>query len=103
MVLFELVVVTLVHVTVEGRSAIIRNSDTSTGTPLILVLLIRIAVTFPLIILVIMFIPGMSCVVNRRGLACPMYSVLLQARIKSGKFAEPLIVQVKMTSSPGQV
>ena len=96
--LFELVlIVTLVQVTVEAWSATIRNSDTSVRTPLILVMFVSVAVTFPLISLVLL-LPGVSCVVNRRGLPCPMYSVLLQARIK----LVPLIVQVKRTSSPRQ-
>ena len=32
-----------------------------------------------------------------------MYSVLLQPRTKTDKLDGPLIVQVKVTSSPGQV
>ena len=81
-VVFILEVVTLLHPTVEDRFVvIIRNSDTSTGTPLIVVLLVSVAVTFLLMILVL-FAPGTSSVVNGRRLPCPMYSVLLQARIK---------------------
>jgi hypothetical protein len=102
MILFELVVDTLVHVTVEARSATIRNLDTSTGTPLMLVLFVNIAVIFRLITLVMLFARGISCVVNRRASPCPMYSVLLQARIKVATSVEPLIVQVKMTSLPRQ-
>ena len=100
-VLLVLLVVTLLHVMVEARSAIIRNSDTSVGTPLIFVLLVIVAVAFPLITLVIV-VPGGSSVVNRRAIPSPMYSVLLQASIKSGTSVEPLIVQLKMTSSPRQ-
>ena len=102
MVLFVPLVMTLVHVTIEDWLAGICNSDTSIGVPLILVLLISIAVTFPLITLIILFPLGISCVVNRRAPPSPMYSVLLQARIKLVKVCEPLIVQVKMTSSPRQ-
>ena len=99
--LVALLVVSLVQVTVESWSATIRNSDTNTGTPLISVLLVSIAVTFLLITLVL-FAPCTSCVVNRRGLPRPIYSVLLQVRIKLVKSAEPLTVQVKVTSSPRQ-
>ena len=77
-----------------------RNFDTSTGkrtAPPIPVLFVSIAVTLPLIILVL-YVPAISSDVNCRASPFPMYSELLQAIIELVKFDEPLIVQVNVTS-----
>ena len=88
----------LLHVITEVRLApTMCNIDTSTGTPSIIVLFVSMAVTVPLIIRDI-FTPGILSEVNCRASPCPIYSVLLQARIKSVNVGEPLIVQVKLTS-----
>ena len=61
------------------------------------VLFVSMAVTFSLIILV-KFVPGVLVDKKRNTLPFPMYSSLLQARIKVVRFREPLTVQVKVTS-----
>jgi hypothetical protein len=77
----ELPFVSLMHVITEDRSApIMCNSDTSSGTPPILVLLVSMVITF-LLMKLVLYSPGVSCVVNRRGSSWPMYSGLLQERI----------------------
>ena len=89
------------HVTTEASTAVIRNVDSSTSSPLTLdelFVTVAVAVIFPSIIILFKTVP--STVKNRSEPPCPMYSVLLQSRTKTDKFDGALIVQVKMTSSP---
>ena len=93
----------LLHVTTEASMAVIRNVDSSTSSPLTIELFVTVAVAV-IIPSIILFttVPIIFADNNSSKSPCPMYSALLQPRTKTDKFDGALIVQVKMTSSPGQ-
>ena len=93
----------LIHVTIEATTAVISSVDSSTSSPATLAILVTVAVAviFPSTSVLVASAPSPLAVDNWSDLL--MYSALLQATAMTRQLDGPLTVQVKMTSSPGQV